>query len=87
MLNQASTEDAFLQAPIEAKTLVSVFMINGIRLSGHVASFDSHIVMLESLTGRQMIFKHAISTVMPGAADRPPRSSYAAGNWARTSRT
>jgi host factor-I protein len=87
MPNQASTEDAFLKAPIEDETLVSVFMINGTRLSGHVASFDRHIVMLQSLTGRQMVFKHAISTVMPGAADRPPRPPYAAGNWARTSRT
>ncbi|WP_408505486.1 RNA chaperone Hfq [Paraburkholderia sediminicola] len=50
MPNQASTEDAFLKAPIEDETLVSVFMINGMRLSGHVASFDRHIVMPQSLT-------------------------------------
>ncbi|WP_408395008.1 RNA chaperone Hfq [Paraburkholderia dipogonis] len=49
MPNQASTEDAFLKAPIEDETLVSVFMINGMRLSGHVASFDRHIVMPQSL--------------------------------------
>ncbi|MFL9906842.1 RNA chaperone Hfq [Paraburkholderia sp. RL17-337-BIB-A] len=87
MPNQASTEDPFLKALIEDKTLVSVYMINGIRLSVRVASFDRHIVLLESLTGRQMVFKHAISTVMPGAADRPPRPPYAAGNRARTSHT
>ncbi|WP_408349763.1 RNA chaperone Hfq [Paraburkholderia sp. RL17-337-BIB-A] len=87
MPNQASTEDEFLKALIDDKMLVSVFMINGIRLNGHVASFDRRIVMLESLAGFQMVFRHAISTVMPGAADRPPRPPHAAGNRARTSRT
>jgi len=87
MPNHVVVQDTFLQALIEQKTLVSVFMINGIRLSGHVAGFDRQIVMLESLTGRLMIFKHAISTVMPGAADRTPWSPSVAGNRAGIRRT
>jgi host factor-I protein len=86
MLNQASIQDEFLHALIKEKTLASVYMINGIRLSGQVASFDNYVVVLESSSGRQMLFKHAISTVLPSTGDRAPRSGpYAAGNWTRTS--
>lgn len=86
MLNQASIQDEFLQALIKEKTLASVYMINGIRLSGQVASFDNYVVVLESSSGRQMLFKHAISTVLPSTGDREPRSGpYAAGNRTRTS--
>lgn len=73
MTNQAFAQDAFLQALIEDRTLVSVFMINGIRLSGQIAGFDRHVVLLDALSGLQMVFKHAISTVMPGAVNGTPR--------------
>jgi host factor-I protein len=67
MSNQASVQDKFLHALITEKTLASVYLINGIRLSGQVASFDSYVVVVESVSGLQMIFKHAISTVLPNA--------------------
>lgn len=87
MSNRASIQDEYLQALTEDKTLVSVYMINGIRLTGHVTAFDRHVVMLESLTGLQAVFKHAISTVMPGAVERAPRSpAHEAGNRVKTSR-
>ncbi len=60
-------------------------MVNGIRLTGHVTAFDRHVVMLESLTGLQAVFKHAISTVMPGAVQRAPRPRlHEAGNRVKT---
>jgi host factor-I protein len=74
MSNQPSVQDEFLQALLKEKTPASVYLINGIRLSGQVASFDSYVVLLESPSGHQMVFKHAISTVMPNAGDRAPRS-------------
>ncbi|SOE87874.1 RNA-binding protein Hfq [Burkholderia sp. YR290] len=74
MSNQASVQDEFLQALFMEKTPASVYLINGIRLSGQVSSFDTYVVILESSSGQQMVFKHAISTVMPNAGDRGPRS-------------
>jgi host factor-I protein len=67
MSNQASIQDEFLQTLLKEKTPTSVFLVNGIRLSGVVVSFDSYVVVLQSVSGKQMIFKHAISTVMPDA--------------------
>ena len=88
MSNRASVQDEYLQVVTEDKTLVSVYMINGIRLTGHVSAFDRHVVMLESSAGLQVVFKHAISTVMPGAVHRAPRPlSHEAGNRVKTSRT
>ncbi|NPT56328.1 RNA chaperone Hfq [Paraburkholderia elongata] len=87
MSNQASVQDEFLQTLLKGKTPASVYLINGIRLSGQVASFDSYVVLLESPSGHQMVFKHAISTVMPSTGERAPRSlPNAEDNRARTSR-
>jgi host factor-I protein len=43
---------------------VSMFLVNGIKLQGHIESFDQYVVMLRS-TAVQLVFKHAISTVVP----------------------
>jgi host factor-I protein len=58
-------QDDFLQMLRRDKTTVNVFLVNGIRLSGQLAGFDQFAVLLESGPGMQLIFKHAISTVMP----------------------
>jgi host factor-I protein len=55
----------FLQMLVKDKTAVSVFLISGIRLSGQLAAFDQFAVLLESGSGSQLVFKHAISTVLP----------------------
>jgi host factor-I protein len=65
------------------KTLASVYLVNGIRLSGRVQSFDRYVVILDSASGRQMVFKHAISTVMPGSSDRTPESPHGTGGRVR----
>jgi host factor-I protein len=79
MSNQTSVQDEFLQTLAKENTLASVYMVNGIRLTGRVESFDRFVIILASPAGRQILFKHAISTVMPGAPERTSRSSYAAG--------
>jgi host factor-I protein len=75
MSNQASIQDEFLQALRAANAPASVYLINGIRLTGQVALFDTHVIVLESLAGRQVIFKHAIATLVPGILRQVLRST------------
>ncbi|PJD91602.1 MAG: RNA chaperone Hfq [Legionella sp.] len=58
-------EDTFLAQLKQDETPVSIFLINGIKLHGVVDDYDEYVVMLKS-AATQMIFKHAISTVVPG---------------------
>ena len=46
---------------------VSIYLVNGIKLQGHIESFDQYVVLLRN-TVTQMVYKHAISTVVPGRA-------------------
>lgn len=57
-------QDTFLQDLRESKTLVAVFLVNGIRLQGQVEFFDNYIVAVKS-TVTQLVYKHAISTILP----------------------
>ena len=54
----------FLQDLRESKTLVAVFLVNGIRLQGQVEFFDTYIVAVKSIV-TQLVYKHAISTIVP----------------------
>jgi host factor-I protein len=60
-----SVQDDFLQMLVNDKTTVNVFLVSGIRLSGQLAGFDQFAVLLESGSDVQLVFKHAISTVLP----------------------
>jgi host factor-I protein len=57
-------EDAFLDALRKEKVNVSIFLVNGIKLHGMVDAFDEQVIMLKN-TITQMVFKNAISTVVP----------------------
>ncbi len=57
----------FLDELIKGKTMVSIFLVNGIKLHGFVDAYDQDIVMLKNSV-TQMVFKHAISTVVPSRA-------------------
>lgn len=57
-------QDKFLQELRGSQTLVAVFLVNGIRLQGQVEFFDNYIVAVKS-TVTQLVYKHAISTIMP----------------------
>jgi host factor-I protein len=57
------TEHEFLNALRKEHKRVSVFLVNGIKLTGRIESFDSYTVCLNAATGPQVIFKHSISTV------------------------
>jgi len=57
------TQDDFLQNLFAAKDQVNIFLTNGIRLHGIVGGYDQHTVLLEG-TAPQIVYKHAISTIM-----------------------
>jgi len=64
MSNGQSLHDPFLNALRRERVPVSVFLINGIKLQGQIESFDNFVVLLKNSVS-QMIYKHAISTVVP----------------------
>jgi host factor-I protein len=57
-------QDPFLNALRKERVPVSIYLVNGIKLQGHVESFDQFVVLLRN-TVSQMVYKHAISTVVP----------------------
>ena len=66
-----SLQDPFLNALRKERILVSIFLINGIKLQGQIESFDQFVVLLRN-TVSQMVYKHAISTVVPSRNVRLP---------------
>ncbi|MEE9357934.1 RNA chaperone Hfq [Candidatus Vondammii sp. HM_W22] len=59
-----SLQDPFLNALRKERIPVSIFLVNGIKLQGQIESFDQFVVLLKN-TVSQMVYKHAISTVVP----------------------
>lgn len=57
-------QNSFLAQLKQDEAPVSIFLISGIKLHGVVSDFDDHVIMLKSVT-TQMVYKHAISTVVP----------------------
>ncbi len=57
-------QDPFLNALRKEKVPVSIYLVNGIKLQGTVDSFDQFVVLLKNSVS-QMVYKHAISTVVP----------------------
>lgn len=58
-------QDPFLNALRKEYIPVSIYLVNGIKLQGHVESFDQYVVLLKNSTVTQMVYKHAISTIVP----------------------
>ncbi|MGP4717556.1 RNA chaperone Hfq [Psychrobacter sp. T6-6] len=69
-------QDPFLNSLRKDRIPVSIFLVNGIKLQGQIESFDQYVVLLKN-TVSQMVYKHAISTVVPA---RNPRSSTTTGS-------
>lgn len=59
-----SLQDPFLNSLRKDRVPVAIFLVNGIKLQGQIESFDQYVVMLKNATS-QMVYKHAISTVVP----------------------
>ena len=58
-------QDTFLRHLREHKVPVTVFLTNGVRLQGHVDAFDAYSILLVRDRQAQVVYKHAISTIMP----------------------
>ena len=73
-------QDVFLNHLRREKLAVTIFLMSGVKLTGRIKSFDKYAVILESSQRDQLIFKHAISTVVTtrsaaAASTLPPSSS------------
>ncbi len=60
-------QDVFLNTIRKQKTPVTIFLVNGVKLQGIVTWFDNFSVLLRRDNHSQLVYKHAISTVMPSA--------------------
>ncbi len=58
-------QDVFLNTVRKTKTPVTVFLVNGVKLQGNITWFDNFCVLLRRDGQSQLVYKHAISTVMP----------------------
>jgi host factor-I protein len=81
-----SLQDPFLNALRKERVPVSIYLVNGIKLQGQIESFDQFVVLLKNAVS-QMVYKHAISTVVParnvrisGADSGPDNSDTEPGN-------
>lgn len=61
---QQNIQDGFLNSARKEKLLVTIYLVSGVKLTGRIRSFDKFSVVLESSSQEQLIFKHAISTVV-----------------------
>jgi host factor-I protein len=71
MAKGQSLQDPFLNQLRKERVPVSVYLVNGIKLQGQIDSFDQFVVMLRN-TVNQMVYKHAISTIVPARDVRLP---------------
>lgn len=66
-------QDPFLNTLRKERVPVSIFLVNGIKLQGQIESFDQFVVLLRNSVS-QMVYKHAISTIVPSRTIRLPRT-------------
>jgi host factor-I protein len=67
-------QDPFLNTLRKEHVQVSIYLVNGIKLQGQIESFDQYVVLLKN-TVTQMVYKHAISTVVPARAISMPHET------------
>ena len=72
-------QDPFLNILRKEKVPVSIYLVNGIKLQGQVDSFDQFVVLLKNSVN-QMVYKHAISTIVPAHNVRLPLSDSDSGD-------
>jgi|TARA_B110000305_G_C19176904_1_gene510076 host factor-I protein len=64
MIKNQILQEPFLNALRKEKIPVAIYLVNGIKLQGQVDSFDQYVIILKN-TINQMVYKHAISTIVP----------------------
>jgi len=77
-------QDTFLNTVRKDKTPITIYLVSGVKLTGKIRSFDKYSVLLENNSQEQLIFKHAISTVVSTRsvlhADHRPGTPIGAAN-------
>ena len=68
-----SLQDPFLNTLRKERIPVSIYLVNGIKLQGQIESFDQFVILLKNSVS-QMVYKHAISTVVPSRNVKIPRT-------------
>ena len=74
MAKGQSLQDPFLNALRKERVPVSIYLVNGIKLQGQIDSFDQFVVLLRN-TISQMVYKHAISTIVPAHNVKIPEAT------------
>jgi host factor-I protein len=64
-------QDSFLNTARKDKALITLYLLSGVKLTGRIRSFDKYSVVLETNNQEQLIFKHAISTVVMNKPAHP----------------
>jgi host factor-I protein len=76
---QQQSQSDVLNAARKERKRVAIFLVNGVRLVGHIESFDQYLVMLSSAAGIQAVYKHSISTIQEDTGKAfsagPPRTA------------
>ncbi len=71
-------QDSFLNNARKEKGVVTIYLLSGVKLSGRIKSFDKYSLVMETNNQEQLIFKHAISTVVTMRASHPaPQMAHA----------
>ncbi len=65
-------QDSFLNTARKEKAHVTIYLVSGVKLTGRIRSFDKYSLVLEANNQEQLIFKHAISTVVMGRVHSSP---------------
>src|SRR5579875_3560332 len=66
-------QDSFLNTARKDKSVITIYLLSGVKLTGRIRSFDKYSVVLETNNQEQLIFKHAISTVVMSRIGHPDR--------------
>ncbi len=66
-------QDSFLNTARKDKSTITIYLLSGVKLTGRIRSFDKYSVVLETNNQEQLIFKHAISTVVMQKTHAEPR--------------
>lgn len=75
-------QDSFLNNARKEKGIVTIYLVSGVKLSGRIRSFDKYSLIMESNNQEQLVFKHAISTVVTARTAQPYHVAGGAGEHA-----
>ena len=65
MSKQNNYQDKYLKTLKEKELKVVIYLVNGVRLTGSITGFDNFVIIVDTNTGQQMVYKHAVSTLVP----------------------